>query len=54
MFKLYFALTCIYLIYTHFDHLFDYLIVYIYLFVLVLFQIMLISHSVHLYLIIYI
>ena len=36
-----------------FDHLFDYLIVYFCLFALVLFQIMLISHNVHLYSIIY-
>ena len=36
-----------------FDHLFDNLIVYFCLFALVLFPIMLISHYVHLYLIIY-
>ena len=41
-----FALSCIYLIYTHFDHLFDYLIVYICLFALVLFKIMFIHHYV--------
>ena len=45
-----FALKCYSLIYTHFDHLFDYLIVYICLFALVLFQIVLISHYVQLYL----
>ena len=35
MFKLFFAFKCLYLIYTHFDHLFDYLIVYICLFMLI-------------------
>ena len=38
-----------YLIYTHFDHLFDYLIAYVCLFMLILFQIMLKSHYVQLY-----
>ena len=47
-----FALKCYLLIFTHSDHLFDYLIVYICLFALILFQIMLIHHYVQLYLII--
>ena len=39
-----FALKCYLLFSTYFDHLFDYFIVYICLFVLVLFQIMLIHY----------
>ena len=49
MFQLLFALKCHVLPYIYFDHLFDYLIVYICLFMLNLFQIMLKSHYVWLY-----